>query len=182
MLSDRLGLTERVSEVREVLRRDRRFVRVAPDEHELAEWGGCPFVAEPHPSVRDGLLWVEITVGRGTIGGEPHPLPQDIVDELVPNSRVEPAARRRTFTSRYGPVIVSDIAGAPSIISLRHIALACGARIGDELGLGFDLRCGLEFDTASDVTVRRKPGDEASIVVPSNRVAPSLFDDHEGTT
>ena len=182
MLAGRLGLTERVSEVREVLRRDRRFVRVAPDEHELAEWGGCPFVAEPHPLVRDGRLWVEITVGRGTISGEPHPLPQDIVDELVPNGCVEPAARRRTFTSRYGPVIVSDIAGAPSIVSLRHIALACGARIGDELGLGFDLRCGLEFDTAGDVTVRRKPGDEASIVVTSNHLAPSLFDDHEGTT
>ena len=180
LLADRLGLTERVGEVREMLRRDRRFVRVAPDEHELAEWGGCPFVADPHPSVRDGRLWFEITVGRSTLRGEPQPLPRDIFDELVPTGRVEPEARRRTFASRYGPVIVSDIAGPPAISSLRHIALACGARTGDGLSLGFDLGFGLGFNSAGDVTVHRKPGSSNDVL--SNQLAPSLFDDHQGTT
>ena len=182
VLADRLALTERVDAVRvdavrDLLRRDRRFVRVAPDEYELAEWGSCPFVTEPHPSIRNGRLWFEITVGRGTLRGDPQPLSQDIFDELVPTGNVETLARRRTFTSRYGPVIVVDTDRAPSIASLRHIALACGARAGDGLGLGFDVG----INTAGDVTVRRTPGDEASIVVLSNHLAPSLFDNHQGT-
>ena len=147
-----------MSELVRVLERDRRFIRVAPDEYELAEWGGTPAPqpepARPRdPTSIDGRWWLRVPVDAAVLRGACVPVPPALLDAV----RL-PSSHRRTFTSRYGPVALVDEGAVPACGPLRHVALACGAGCGDELWLG--------FDSADDVAVRllgrddRRPGDD----------------------
>jgi hypothetical protein len=144
---------DRADDLRVVLERDRRFVRVSADVYELAEWRSAAAPASPAspgattaagPSL-DGRWWLRVPVDAGVLGGN---LP--LSDELLGVASVRPD-HRRTFTSRYGPVTIIDEGPSPGLGPLRHVALACGAQPGDELWLG--------FGPAGDVSIRRRDAD-----------------------
>jgi hypothetical protein len=162
-----LATENRTSELTRVLRRDRRFVRVAVDVYELAEWGGSPICDAPDPAEAstpgaaplDGRWWLRVPVDADVLRGALAPVPAGLVDAVSHRS-----SHRRTFTSRYGPVAVVHVGSVPACGPLRHVALACGARSGDELWLG--------FDPAGDVSVRlvgsdaQRPADDGSFADP----------------
>ncbi len=119
-----------------------RFVRVDQDRYELTEWGTPPLApAELFPEA-----------GRAKLGGRCQL--QTAVDaamlrgsaEAVPRSCVEalgiPIGGRRTFTTRFGPIVLNHNAGQPTRGSLRPVALAAGAKEGDLLVLEFDAAAG----------------------------------------
>jgi hypothetical protein len=146
---------DRVEDLRVVLGRDRRFVRVSADVYELAEWGNAATPASPAPPGAtvpagtgiDGRWWLRVPVDAGVLRGVNLPLSDGLLDvaSVMPD-------HRRTFASRYGPVTIIDEGPSPGLGSLRHVALACGAQPGDELWLG--------FGRAGDVSVRRRDGDQ----------------------
>ena len=130
----------RVIEMRSVLRSDRRFVQVAHDVYELAEWGGVATTdAEPlgpgggAEAVADDRWWLALAVDERMFHSARVPVPPDSVEAMPPA-----VGHRRTFTSRFGPVTIVHDRAAPALGSLRHVLLACGAKAGDQLCLGFD--------------------------------------------
>ncbi len=134
------GQADQAARLRLALSRDRRFVRVASDVYELAEWGSTPWWPRREPgevptlaTLSDDRWWLPVPVDAGVLSGDTIPFPADLAEAigLAP-------LQRRTLTSRYGPVAVVDESGVPTLGPLRHVALAGGARIGDDLWLGFD--------------------------------------------
>lgn len=132
-----------ITVVRDVLRRDRRFVEVDRDRYELAEWGAEPYYedanADPQAGepgdwgrAHDGRWWLRVLVGRDVLAGASGPVPVGLVDGLGVRS-----GARRPFSTRYGPVMLTHAAGGPARGSLRPVALATGAVAGDALVLRF---------------------------------------------
>lgn len=129
--------------LRDVLRRDRRFVEVGRDRYELAEWGAQPYhdvvpeaagPGEPGEWGRahDGRWWLQVLVGEDVLAGSGGPVPAGLVDGVG----LRPGARR-SFSTRYGPVMLTQAASGPARGSLRPVALATGAAAGDVLVLRF---------------------------------------------
>ncbi|MDQ3384537.1 MAG: hypothetical protein M3503_00765 [Actinomycetota bacterium] len=112
-----------------LLRRDQRFVRVGADTFELAEWGGTPYEDAPD----GGRLVLRVEVDADVLSGSGAPVPVDLVQGLGLRS-----GARRTFATRYGPVALS-YDRPPTRGSLRPVALAAGAAVGDSVLLGFHL-------------------------------------------
>ncbi len=96
------------------------------------------------PEVIDDRLWLWVRVDAQVLRGAEAPVPASLADGLgvtVPS--------RRVFSSRYGPVVVVHEGSHPVRGSVRALALAAGARIGDTLLLGFSKR--------GDVAVEVRP-------------------------
>jgi Sigma-70, region 4 len=163
-----VGARDRLGELRVVLERDRRFVRVSADVYELTEWGGATAPVSPAPPAApppadsgiDGRRWLRVPVDAGVLRGGTVPISGGLLDVVS----VAPD-HRRTFASRYGPVTIMDEGQSPGLGPLRHVALACGAEPGDELWLG--------FGPAGDVSVRRRDGDQPRPVT-GERVVPDM--------
>lgn len=133
------------------LRRDARFVRSdeRAEAFELAEWraetaptpplGGSRRepAAKPDepasglPSI-DGRYWLRLAVDEAVLAGRSQPAPAELAHAVG----VAPD-HRRTFAGRYGPISLVNDDDGPLLASLRPIALACGATVGDTLLLGF---------------------------------------------
>ncbi|MGI8808781.1 MAG: hypothetical protein ACR2KK_13235 [Acidimicrobiales bacterium] len=129
--------------LRDVLRRDRRFVEVGLGCYELVEWGALPYhddvpeLVEPgRPGewgrAHDGWWWLRVPVEDHLLSGAGAPVPAGLVECLG-----VPRRARRAFTTRYGPVVLTNDAAGPARGSLRPVALATGAAAGDALVLRF---------------------------------------------
>ncbi len=114
------------------LRRDARFVRVGPDNWELAEWGGVPYEEAFNPAGPGGVRSLRIEVDHLTLAGSGGAVPQALVESL---GMLE--GGRRTFATRYGPVALSYDGLLATRGSVRPIALAVGALTGDTLVVSF---------------------------------------------
>ena len=130
------------------LRRDRRFVEVERDRFELAEWGGVAFAAvaaaapAPAPPAelfpRTGRSQLRVEVDGDVLRGASEPVPLAVVEALGLS-----CGSRRTFTTRFGPVVLSHTATQATRGSVRPVALALGATAGDVLLLEFDAATGV---------------------------------------
>lgn len=139
--------------LRALLHRDRRFVWVGDDQFELAEWGGGdeattdaavePRAASDRPA--DGRLWLRVDIDDGVLSGSGGPVPLPFVEALGLG-----AGDRRSYPTRYGPVALCNVGAGPRRGSVRPVALAVGATVGDALVLGF-------HPSQDDVVVTRVP-------------------------
>jgi hypothetical protein len=117
-----------------VLHRDARFLRVAAQEFELADWGGEPYrevPASPEPA-GDACHWLQIEVDEDVLGGATASVPVPLVAALGMQQ-----GTRRTFATRFGPVALVYDGDRPMRGTLRPVALAAGAGLGDVVALGF---------------------------------------------
>jgi len=102
-----------------------------PTKKLLSGRGPASTVGGGDPDDRGGLrLWVR--VDADVLAGEEAAVPQALVDGLG-----VARLRRRSFSSRYGPVTLSHDGPSPTRGSVRAIALAAGATVGDTLLMGF---------------------------------------------
>ncbi len=130
---------------RQALRRDHRFVAVADDRFELAEWGGTTATSGTSnvpagPAGPDGDeemdqpapgTWT-VAVDEDLLSGGSGPVPRSLLAQLG-----VAAGATRTIATRYGPLALCNVAEGPRRGSLRPIALAAGAAAGDVLLLRF---------------------------------------------
>lgn len=152
--------------------RNRRFRRIE-DRVGLADWPHPTVAATGTPARRrspsddpptpptpptplelarvDGRLWLWVRVDQDVLRGAEGGIPLALVEGLA----MQPH-RRRTFASRYGPVTLAHDGLFPMRGSVRAIALAAGASVGDTILLGFSSR----GDVAVDV--RRPPADTSN--------------------
>lgn len=79
-----------------------------------------------------GLLWLWARVDAGALRGEEAAIP-----DVLARALGVPALGLRTFSSRYGPIVVGNDGARTLRGSVRAVALASGARDGDTLMLGF---------------------------------------------
>jgi len=124
------------------LRRDARFVRVDEHRFELAEWGSTPFTEPGAPPPAQlfpaaGRSQLRIEVDAAVLRGAGDPVPLAVVEALG-----VPCGGRRTFATRFGPVALSHAATKATRGSVRPVALAAGACVGDALVLDFDAATG----------------------------------------
>lgn len=138
--------------------RQRRFVRTARGNVGLAAWGpaderrsnksrsrgGRPSRRAPmggsegrhtstdRPASSTERLWLWIKVDDEALRGSEADVPVALVEALG----LEPPTRR-TFSSRWGPVVLAHDGTRPTRGSVRAVALATGARRDDTLLLGF---------------------------------------------
>ena len=111
------------------LANDRRFVEVAQSTFELLDWHpGLPAAGQPVEPVELAVV-VDAEVLKGASAAIP--------DALALALGVRPGGRR-IFSSRFGPLTISDECGHTQRGSLRLIALASGAVLGAVLHLCFD--------------------------------------------
>jgi hypothetical protein len=105
----------------------------------------------------DGRTWLWVRISADDLRGQESSVPLAVVEQAGVRTQ-----SRRTFSSRYGPLTLSYENGEPSRGSVRAVALACGADVGDTLRLGFSAR-------TSDVVVElhRQPADAGSECPPS---------------
>ncbi|MGH9164379.1 MAG: hypothetical protein ACRDZW_02555 [Acidimicrobiales bacterium] len=140
---DEGALVAAAAALRDVLRRDRRFVEVGRGRYELAEWGALPFFDEIPGCVEpgqpgewgrapDGRWWLRVPVEDHMLAGAGASVPAALVECLG-----LPRRARRSFSTRYGPVVLTHDAAGPARGSLRPVALATGAAVGDDLVLRF---------------------------------------------
>ena len=131
--------------------RDRRFVVGDDDALALAEWADTPTGGLELHDRPAGTL--HVTVDDAVLAGATGPVPRTIARALG----LRPGCRR-TFPTRYGPVAVADDGQAATRGSLRPVALAVGAAIGDEL-----------------IIALYADGRESTVtVVPADRPAPAV--------
>lgn len=104
--------------------------------------GAGPWTAEP--------VWLVVPVDEDALRGAEASAPASLAEglELAPN-------RRRTYAGRWGPVSLAHEGSHLVRGSVRAVALAAGARVGDTLTLG--------FSPAGDLLVelRQLPGQTA---------------------
>ena len=140
--------------------RSRRFRRSAAGEVRLTDWStesaapkqakrATPAKARSRPrsqpvpagparleavpeSSGDGRLWLWVRVDTEVLRGAEAVVPRGLVDALGVQ-----APHRRTFSSRYGPLVLANDGPEPVRGSVRAVALAAGAHDGDTLLLGF---------------------------------------------
>jgi hypothetical protein len=133
-----------------LLSSDDRFVRVSADAFELAEWGSTAFERFPSlfPGAEDAAswAWLAVEVDAALLSGGSGVVPEPLIHQL--GMRV---GGHRTFATRYGPVTLSYDVNGPTRSRLRHVALAAGAEIGDQILVGFHCDSG-------DAHVERVPG------------------------
>lgn len=106
--------------------RDRRFFVTDDDALALAEWGGDETDGSDGSAQRPGRL--RSTVDQQVLAGAGGPVPPALAHALGLGH-----GDRRTFTTRFGPLTLAYDAGQPTRGSLRPVALAVGAVVGDEL-------------------------------------------------
>ncbi|MDQ2729113.1 MAG: hypothetical protein M3Y91_14925, partial [Actinomycetota bacterium] len=121
----------------------------------LADWDvGASSPAPPSPPVpvspsetmlsADGRLWLWVRVDAEVLCGGEAVVPGALTAGLGMT-----APTRRTFSSRYGPIVLACDGPQPTRGSLRAVAMAAGARVGHTVLLGFseggdvhvDVRC-----------------------------------------
>jgi hypothetical protein len=133
-----------------LLSSDDRFVRVSADAFELAEWGSTAFEEFPSlfPAAEDAAswAWLAVEVDAALLSGGSGVVPEALIHRL--GMRV---GGHRTFATRYGPVTLSYDVNGPTRSRLRHVALAAGAEIGDQILVGF-------LCDSGDAHVERVPG------------------------
>ncbi len=120
---------------------DRRFRLAADGALVLAEW-----VADTDAGATFGPT-LRIVVDHDVLAGGHGPLAPGVVTALG----LRPGAHR-TLTTRYGPVAVIHDGDTPARGSLRPIALAVGAALGDELAISI-----YPDGRGADVTIVRPP-------------------------
>lgn len=106
--------------------RDRRFVVTHDDALALAEWDDASADGLTDREPPAGTL--RVAVDDGVLAGVPGPVPAALAHTLGLRR-----GGRRTFSTRYGPVAVAHDGDVPTRGSIRPIALAVGASVGDEL-------------------------------------------------
>ncbi len=132
--------------------RDRRF-RCDDGAYRLADWGPRPAAKATAPQVERPRiargrrpeagagteepgerepLWLWVRVDAAVLAGDEAVIPTSLVEGLG----VAPL-NRRSFATRYGPVVVANDGAAPTRGSVRAVALAAGARVGDTMMIGF---------------------------------------------
>lgn len=84
------------------------------------------------PAHHDDRLWLWVKVDADVLRGVEAVVPGALVDGLGMT-----AACRRTFSSRYGPILLASDGLQPTRGSLRAVAMAAGARHGDTVLLAF---------------------------------------------
>ena len=134
------------------LLRDPRVIRVGPDDWELAEWGGVRFDPYASKSETGDPFELVIHVDESTLAGGEDTIPELLVDRLgmlAPTGRTgrtgrtEKGARagkvgvRRTYSTRFGPLTLSFDGITATRGSVRPIALAAGALVGDAIVVRF---------------------------------------------
>lgn len=130
--------------LRDALRRDPRFVEVGLGCYALVEWGALPYhddiptlveLGRPGEWGRsdDGRWWLQVPIEDHVLAGAGAPVPAGLVECLG-----VPLRARRSFSTRYGPVMLTHDVAGPARGSLRPVALATGAAVGDALVLHFD--------------------------------------------
>ena len=122
---------------------DRRFVLAADGAVALVEWDTD--TATDTPALFGPTL--RIVVDHDVLTGGHGPLAPGVAAALG----LRPGAHR-TLTTRYGPVAVIHDGDTPARGSLRPIALAVGAALGDELAISI-----YPDGRGADVTVVRPP-------------------------
>lgn len=118
-----------------VLHHDARFLRVGVQEFELADWGGEPYREVPAAgtgATGEACCWLQIEVDEAVLGGATAPVPVPLVAALG----MQPGTRR-TFATKFGPVALAYDGDRPMRGTLRPVALAAGAGLGDVVALGF---------------------------------------------
>jgi hypothetical protein len=89
-------------------------------------------VAGEHESTADGRLWLWVRVDGDVLRG---------LDAVVPTGLMEGlgvgVGHRRTFSSRYGPIVLAYDGPQPIRGAVRAVTLAAGCYEGDTLLLGF---------------------------------------------
>jgi hypothetical protein len=116
------------------LHHDARFLRVGAREFELADWGGEPYrevPVDPEPA-DEACSWLRIEVDEAVLGGATAPVPVPLLATLG----MQPGTRR-TFATKFGPVALAYDGDRPMRGTLRPVALAAGAGLGDVMALGF---------------------------------------------
>ncbi len=109
--------------------RDRRFVITDADTVALVEWGdGSDGEAALDQPDGKPAVTLRIEVGRDDLSGA-----DGVVPLAVAHAIGLARGSRRAFTSRYGPMTVSYESDVPTRSSIRPIALAVGAAVGDEV-------------------------------------------------
>ncbi len=148
--------------LRAALQADRRFVQTSPEHFELTEWGATPYRA-PAPArgappgrrvTAAHRCWLHVEVDEEVLAGSPAPVPVPLVEALGLRR-----GARRSFSTRCGPVALTHDAARPARGSLRPVALAAGAGVGDTLVLGF-------HPDHDDVLVRLEPAMPAGTTAP----------------
>lgn len=134
------------------LLRDPRVLRVGPDDWELAEWGGVRFDPTVSKRVTGDPFELVIHVDESTLAGGDDTIPELLMDRLgmlAPTGRTGRSRRtdtgataekvgvRRTFSTRFGPLTLSFDGVTARRGSVRPIALAAGALVGDAIVVRF---------------------------------------------
>ena len=139
-------------QVFQTLVRDPRVLRVGPDHWELTEWGGVRF--DPTMSKREtgDPFELVIHVDESTLAGGHDTVPEPLIDRLGMSAQpgragrtrrtemgatVETVGMRRTFSTRFGPLTLSFDGVTATRGSVRPIALAAGALVGDAIVVRF---------------------------------------------
>ncbi len=102
-----------------------------------------------------GRAWLVVTVDSDLMRGADSSVPEDLVRALDIGFQ-----HRRTFSSRFGPVMLANDGPEPSRGPLRPVAMGVGARLGDVLLLGF----ALEGEVVVELQSAPAQGDAASFV------------------
>ena len=139
------------------------FGRDAHSDDEFAQiWESPPASTVLKPDTDDSVFrraWLSAIVDDDLMRGGECSVPESIVRCLGIGWR-----QRRTFSSRYGPVTLTNDGAEPSRGPLRPIAMAVGASPGDVLELGFAAGGDVvvEVRAASDERVAAVGGDSLS--------------------
>lgn len=127
-----------VSAVVASLRKSAVFVETAPDRWELTEWGGQPVSL---------VTRVQVIVTGDVMAGDTAEAPIELATSLALTPGLE-----RKLPTKFGPFIVSYDGVRVVRGSVRPVALASGARVGDVLVFVIDPQ-----QSAVEVTVEADP-------------------------
>jgi hypothetical protein len=156
-LSDWLQLLSTSGDPALKVLRDRRFLRVGPEDWELAEWGGVRFNPPLPVDDPEGEFTLVIRVDDATLAGAEDTISDVLAESLcladlsrqsgdrtgkIPGAnarraRGTRAGVRRIFATRFGPLALSYDGVSVTRGSVRPIALAAGALPGDMLVVEF---------------------------------------------
>jgi hypothetical protein len=106
---------------------------------------GAELVGDDTARATPGRAWLIVTVDPGLLRGDESPVSEGLVRALGLGLQ-----QRRTFSSRFGPVMLANDGPEASRGPLRPVAMGTGVGIGDTLVLG--------FAPEGDVVVEVRPG------------------------
>jgi hypothetical protein len=136
-------------------------VTPSPRGAEGALWG-AELVGDDTARATPGRAWLIVKVDPGLLRGDESSVPEGLVRALDLGLQ-----QRRTFSSRFGPVMLGNDGPKASRGPLRPVAMGTGAGIGDTLVLGF----APEGDVV--VEVRPDPGGERPISARTGSIGPA---------